>query len=298
MRNLALRNLAIILLAAAATPMVAGDALAQEQSSNVKIGVTVSAVINAKPHVGPRVSAALGKALGETLSAQVLAGPDAQARLPEAARSETCLGESSCLVSAGKALGVDQLLMLIIVGVGDELKIEATWVDVATGETALRAGITTADTDDAMRAAFQAKASELLPTVSLRPSETTSPKTVTPLDPETANPLPIEAAPAQTASKSSAPSLLMIGGAAMLGASVIYGGYQFAVDCEFAFGECQSSDKGGVNTAFDIVGAVGIVALSAGAFMYFTGSDEAAKPSPVALNVGSESFRLSYGGRF
>ncbi len=297
MRNLAFGTLATLLLATAVQTATTESAHAQEESAKVRVGVTVSAVINAKPHLGPRVSAALGKIVGETLNADVLAGPEAQARLPDNARSEACLGDSACLVAAGKALGVDQLLMLIIVGVGEELKIEATWVDVATGETALRPGITTADTDDSMRVAFTAKASELLPTIG--PRETTTPTVTTPKDPPkniveppTTTPKPV----VKKESKSKLPSLLVIGGGAMLGSALAYGGYQWAVDCEFSFGKCQSSDKGGVNTAFDVVGALGTVALSAGLYMVLTADDEEA--APVGFNIGDESFQVTYGGRF
>ena len=68
MFKLALRNIVLFLFSVGLLPLASNLAHAQGET---KIGVTVSAVINAKPHVGPRVSAALGKALGETLSATV-----------------------------------------------------------------------------------------------------------------------------------------------------------------------------------------------------------------------------------
>jgi hypothetical protein len=134
-----------------------------------KIGVAVSAVINGNEGTGPEVSEALGAAIETVLNATVVAGGDAQSRLPEAARSETCLGDSACLVAAGKALGVDELLMLIIIDSEEDVKVEATWVDVATGKTALRPSISVAKSSDAMAELFLANASSLLPDVELRP---------------------------------------------------------------------------------------------------------------------------------
>lgn len=299
MRKLALRTI-VLVLSFGLVPLATN--LAHAQDGETKIGVTVSAVINAQPHVGPRVSAALGNALRETLIAQVLAGPDAQARLPEAARSETCLGESSCLVSAGKALEVDQLLMLIIVGVGDELKIEATWVDVSTGETALRPGITTADTDAAMRAAFTAKAKELLPGVEARATTTV----VTPTDvtkPPEGNGNTGGGGSLltpKTKSDTGTAKLLMYGGGALVAGWVGYGGYQL-IDRDWSF-DCPASETctRGRDVAIDIVlGGLGTAALSAGLYMYLSADgEEAPAPSPVGFNVGSDSLQLSYGGRF
>ncbi len=290
MRKLALQTITLVLFSLG---LSLATSIAHAQSET-KVGVTVAAVINASPHVGPRVSATLGKMLGETLSASVLAGPDAQARLPEAARSETCLGESSCLVSAGKALGVDQLLMLIIVGVGDELKIEATWVDVASGETALRPGITTADTDDAMRAAFTAKAKELLPDVAARQSAVDD--RVTPGGTLLAPNLPASKKKKDTG----AAKLLMIGGGAMYAGWLGYGAYQRFSVCDGFFDSCPRDYTAGKNIAVDvIVGGIGTAALSAGLYLYLTADgDETPAPSPVGLNVGSDSFQLSYGARF
>ncbi|MCP4449485.1 MAG: hypothetical protein GY811_29745 [Myxococcales bacterium] len=261
-----MRNLALFTIA----PLLGGTGMvnAQTDAPEIKIGVAVSTVINAKPHWGPRVSAALGKALGETLSAQVLSGPDAQARLPEEARSETCLGDAACLLSAGKALGVDQLLMLIIVGVGDELEIKATWVDVATGDTALRPGITTADTADAMRAAFAAKAQELLPDVSVRASASTTASTTAP------------------------------GAGTGVGSGTGSNPHNVgATKCSDGPRSCESGYEDPI--ALDIVtGGLATVALSAGLYMYFSGDEKEQTAAPVGLSVGSDSFQVSYGGSF
>tara|TARA_R110002096_G_scaffold44526_13_gene120537 strand:+ start:126995 stop:127888 length:894 start_codon:yes stop_codon:yes gene_type:complete len=297
MRKLALRTIVLVLFSAGLLPLASSLAHAQDET---KVGVTVSAVINAESSVGIKVSAALGKALGETLNVTVLAGADAQARLPEAARSETCLGESSCLVSAGKALEVDQLLMLIIVGVGDELKVEATWVDVASGETALRPGITTGETPSAMRAAFTANAQELLPGVAERTTNTTtSPTITTPLDTTvTPGTEPVRDPKPKGDEGNGTAKVLMYGGGALLGVGAGYFFYQLAATCDGSLDCPEDNYSKGRDVAFDVVGVVGAVALSAGLFMHLTADDKEAAPGPVGLNIGSDSFRVSYGGNF
>ncbi len=316
MRKLAFRLLTLVLLSLGLQPLGVGLVHAQGDSRDTKIGVTVSAVINAKPQVGPRVGAVLGKALGETLKASILSGPDAQARLPEEARSETCLGEATCLVSAGKALGVDQLLMLIIIGVGDELKIEATWVNVATGETALRPGITTADSDDALWAAFTSKASELLPGVTTRASDSTGTASNTGTAGTTGTTGTTSNSNTSTGSgasvNSTVPSnqpatsgnrtakILMIGGGVAVAGYLGYGAYRLS-QCGEIFGckDDPATDRFGQDLTVDVLlGGLGTVALSAGLYMYLSSDEEAASPAPVGFNVGSDSFQLSYGGSF
>lgn len=300
MRKLALRTIFLVLFSAGFLSLASSSAHAQGET---KVGVTVSTVINADQSVGEKVSTALGKALGETLSVTVLAGADAQARLPEAARSETCLGESSCLVSAGKALEVDQLLMLIIVGVGDELKVEATWVDVASGETALRPGITTGETAVAMRAAFTANAQELLPGVAERTTNTTPPPNSGTLPDTIVTPgtEPVRVPAPQSDKGNGTAKLLMYGGGALLGGWLAYGAYQRFSVCDGFGDSCDASSySSSTNLAVDLIaGGLGTAALSAGLYLYLTNDgDEAPKPSPVVFNVGSDSLQLSFGGNF
>ncbi|MBL4636220.1 MAG: hypothetical protein JKY56_20335, partial [Kofleriaceae bacterium] len=91
---------------------------AHSQNPEKKVGVAVSAVINTDIETAIEVSAALGKALRKRLEVTVISGAEAQSLLPASARAEDCLGDTTCLTAAGRALGVDELLMLIIVDIG------------------------------------------------------------------------------------------------------------------------------------------------------------------------------------
>src|SRR5690606_17399140 len=77
-------------------------------------------------------------------------------------------GDNACLVRAARAAGVDQLVMLVIVNVGEELKVEPTWIDAATGQTAQRGAIDVAIAGDDMDAVFGGAAGTLLPDASPR----------------------------------------------------------------------------------------------------------------------------------
>jgi len=285
-------------------------ALAQETESQTKIGIIVSAVVNVDESTGVMVSAAMAKALAGVLNAEIVAGADARAGLPETARNETCLGDTACLVSAGKTLKVDQLLMLIIVGLGDEIKVEATWVNVNKRETALRTGITTATSPEALAAAFSANAQELFPGVPLRKKAIDTPATDdnaqiddngTTANNNTVNSSPQTSVAPLTSESNSTGKVLMVGGGVIVAGWLGYGAYRLS-EC----GSFGASCKGGSNhhtqdRIVDTVGVLGTAALSAGLYMLLTADDAsegAPSPAPVAVAVDSDSLGFSFGGRF
>ncbi len=293
MHRLVLRSLAALCLM---TILGNGGVLHAQGNDDTRVGIAVSTVVNASPSVGARVSDAMAEALRETLKAELLAGQKAQALLPEEAQSGTCLGDSACLVSAGKAMGVDQLLMLIIVGVGDELKIEATWVNVATGETALRPGITSADDTKALLTAFRVHANALLPNVALRQKPTVQADPVPQVDPQQTNDSPVVLTPQKAKASSATSRLLILGGGALMAGS---GGY-FLVRykrCNNSF-ECDNHHPTR-NAIVDTAGVVGGLAFVAGLYLYLSRDEEPeSTPAPIGFTLNSTSVGLSLGGSF
>jgi hypothetical protein len=266
-----------------------------------KIGVAVSAVINGSPGTGPEVSEALGAALATTLKATVVAGAEAQALLPESARTETCLGDSACLVEAGKALGVDELLMLIIVDSVEEVKVEATWVNVNSGKTALRPSISASKAGDSMAEQFAASASSLLPDIEVRvqvAEDTSEPLEDVGTPPPDTSTTTGGAVTSQSSGRqmSSLSKQLFIGGAVALGASLGYGAFRRS-ECG-SFSECDpADDRPGLDAAADVVGVAGVLSLSVATYLFFSSSSSEG-PAPVSVNVSGEAVGFSMGGRF
>jgi hypothetical protein len=266
-----------------------------------KIGVAVSAVINGSPGTGPEVSEALGAAIETVLNATVIAGNDSQNRLPEAARSETCLGDSACLVAAGKALDVDELLMLIIIDSEQEVKVEATWVDVATGKTALRSSISVAKSPGAMAEAFLANASNLLPDVELRPEEQDLvPPDVTDNSNSNNTGNLTNTGQQDTGSGGRGRHLttttryMLYGGGALIAVSGVMGGIRL-IGCG---GKTCEEEKTNADYAADSLLGVGAVSVTIAGLHYLFWSKSDEEAPAVSVTATDDSLGLVYGGRF
>ena len=296
-----LRNFLALATAALLIMALSSNAAAQD-SKDTKVGVAVSAVINGSPGIGTEVSEALGAALATMLKAEVIAGNNSQSRLPQAAQSETCLGDSACLVAAGKALGVDQLLMLIIIDSAQEVKVEATWVDVATGTTALRPAISASKSSDNMADHFLANAASLLPDIELRPQENND--LVVPPDNSVDNGSgfvttgPVGPTPEGPGGRhfTSLSGGLAIGGGVLLGAGLGIAGY-LASQCGFNKCDEEEGDQGALPAVADVTIGFGAAALVGAGVMYLL-SDSGKESAPVALSLSGESVAFSYGGSF
>lgn len=273
---------------------------AHAEEGDTKVGVAVSAVINGSPGIGIEVSEALGAALESMLKVEVIAGSDSQNLLLPAQQSETCLGNTVCLQDAGKILGVEQLLMLIIIESAQGVKIEATWVDVANGTTALRPSISTSKSSDDMADHFLANAAVLLHGIELRPQEKNDIVVADPPDdPGTGTVVPPATGPTPETPSSgkhftSVSTGLAIGGGVLFAASLGIGGYLWSA-CN-SEQECSNSQMtiAHIATGMGIVGGAAIV--GAGVMYLLSGSVE--ESAPVAFSVSSESLALSYGGSF
>lgn len=267
-------------------------------AEDTKVGVAVSAVINGSPGTGPEVSEALGVALETMLKADVIAGSKSQSLLPESARSETCLGNSACLVEAGKALGVDQLLMLIIIDSAQDIKVEATWVNVASGMTALRPSISASKSLDSMAELFLANASSLLPDIELRPTEKND--IAVPVDDNSdglfTNPTKETGSTRRGRHFTPLSTGLAIGAGALFVASTVTGVIQYA-KCDNSFTCPEGEESAALTGTGTVLLSLGGAALVATGVVYFL-SDSGEEAPPVAVSVSGESVGFSYGGRF
>ncbi len=278
---------------------------ATASAEDKKIGVAVSAVINMSPSAGTTVSRNLGLAIQESIAVQsVVYGRESQALLPRSARDESCLGDTVCLIAAGRALMVDQLLMLIIVDIGENYKVEATWVDVSTGQTALRPPLDIPKEASLMSRSFQANIKTLLPNAQPRQVEVAPPKDIHVTPPPQEIPGNTNTSYTQTPTITPTLSkrhwtptskLLFYGGLVGTTLAISYGGYRY-LDCKGSKTGEKCSTNEGADKFVDVVGFTSGAVAATGLLLYYFSEDK--EKAPVALDLTSTSAGLTYQGAF
>jgi hypothetical protein len=129
-----------------------------------RVGVVVGIHVNLQPDEADAVAAELGTALRTALPVDVIAGAEATRRLPAEGISQSCVAELECRLEVGRRLDADELLILVMVRMGDAIQIDATWADISSGKTASRPAIELAPGSD-HAAVFANNAALLLPHV-------------------------------------------------------------------------------------------------------------------------------------
>jgi hypothetical protein len=132
-----------------------------------RVGVVVAVTVNTRAHEARRLADALGSALLDQLDIDVVAGREAERRLPPGGVPDTCVVDSACQQDVARRLDADQLLLLAVVRVGARVQIDATWVHVATGRTASRPRILIRDGQSTSKVLADA-VFELMPDAALR----------------------------------------------------------------------------------------------------------------------------------
>lgn len=143
---------------------------AQAQEVARRVGIVVTTAVNLEQQEAWRLSSELGKAIAGKLSVDVIAGEEVRRRLPPEGVPEGCVGNAECRNDLGKRLDAQELLLLVVVKVGDQIKIDPTWSNVASGETRSRDAILIGPGDDPA-SLFGAAAPKLLPEVEKKPKE-------------------------------------------------------------------------------------------------------------------------------
>jgi hypothetical protein len=160
-----LHTLILLAAAGAVTAALPGRAVAD---SAPRIGIAVAVKVNLDSAEVEELSAAFGRALHQKLVVDVVAGREANRRLPNEGVSESCVVDAACVKDTAQRLTADQLLFLVAVRVGNRIQVDSTWVDPATGKTASRPKVVMVRLDEAEER-FAESASLILPEVSVRP---------------------------------------------------------------------------------------------------------------------------------
>jgi hypothetical protein len=116
---------------------LAAPALAETR----RVGIVVTTRVNVSEDRARDLASALGDAVHERLHVDVIAGADAERRLPPEGVPARCVVEVACREDLGRRLDADELLLLVMIGAGATVQIDATWSDVASGEVKSRPSI-------------------------------------------------------------------------------------------------------------------------------------------------------------
>jgi len=150
---------------AAPVVLAAAPARADEpRADEPRVGVVGGVRINIEEDEAESITGAVGRVLEHELAIDAVAGAEARERLGDFAAPRSCAAEAGCLRDLAGRMGVDQVLFLVIVRVGDQVRLESRWLDRDSGEVA-RSPVITFDRTSAEERdeALAAAAQELLP---------------------------------------------------------------------------------------------------------------------------------------
>lgn len=136
----------------------------------------VTTFVNLTDQEADDVGAILARVVNDKLQVSATGGADVRSRVGQV--PEDCSEKQACLQSLGKKLAVQQLLLLVVVRVGERRQVSCTWADVSTGKAETRAPVTLQSGDN-IHQVFGAVATELLPGVRARSAGKAEPVTGT-----------------------------------------------------------------------------------------------------------------------
>lgn len=293
------------IVTAVALAILAGGAHEASAQVDRRIGVVVSVRVNVDAAEARALSDQLAKGLSAELPVDMVSGAETERRLPPGGLPDECVANAPCRVDIGRRLDADELLFLVIVRMGDQLQIDPTWADVASGRVTSRARITLKTGDDPV-AVFRKAAHELLPHIARQKRE-----------PETK----VIVVPGAGATRPGDGHHMTRGAwiAAGVGAAALLGGGVFALSARnkynaLAADDCRHSSEPPCSQsridslrnhalAADILLGGAVAAGVTTLVLYYRSGGErapapAAAPPPVTVGVAGGGLSLSIGGRF
>jgi hypothetical protein len=126
--------LAVAFLLLLAGPARAGDA----PRPAPRIAVVIELAVNVEASRADAIGAALADALNRELEVDAFGGADVSRTLPEDGLPDECLAHADCINDVANRLDAEQLLFLVVLGVGDDVQVDCSWVDLATGVVSAR----------------------------------------------------------------------------------------------------------------------------------------------------------------
>lgn len=159
-------------LAVIATLLVlAAPAYAEDKGP--RVGVVIELTVDVDARRADSLGAALADALNRELIVDAFGGDDVSRQLPPDGLPDECVGTQSCIEDVAKRIDAEQILFLVLVQVGKDVQVDASWVDVATGETLARPRVVLPSEARAV-SQFAQYAQRYLPDAKARPTGGTS----------------------------------------------------------------------------------------------------------------------------
>jgi hypothetical protein len=146
---------------------LASARLVEAQPRPLRVAIVPSVTVNLDAARVDAITADLAESLTAELEITAVGGLEVRRQLPPEGVPPECVTTPSCAADVAKRLDANQILFLVIVGSGNGLQVDSTWVEPSTGHSASRAPIDVANMNDA-RIRFAAVAHQLLPDATVR----------------------------------------------------------------------------------------------------------------------------------
>ncbi len=136
-----------------------------------RVGIVIATAVNTTPDEADALAEALGASLAAALPVDVIAGRETRRRLPPEGLPEECVAKAECRQDLGRRLDAAELLMLVVVRIGERVQIDATWANVASGNVTSRPAVVL-EPGSERDEVFAAAAPKLLPHIKAAPERT------------------------------------------------------------------------------------------------------------------------------
>jgi hypothetical protein len=152
--------------------LAAAPARADTPPRPPRVGIVIELAVNVEPDRADAIAGALADALNRELEVDAFGGADVTRQLPAGGLPEECLARSECVADVAERLDAEQLLFLVVVQVGADTQVDASWVDVASGAVTSRPRVLL-PSDATAVSVFAARAQRYLPDAKERTREKT-----------------------------------------------------------------------------------------------------------------------------
>lgn len=162
----------LVMAALAGIATIAGGSEARADTPP-RVGVVAGVHVNVPDKDATAISRDLAQSLEKELLVETVAGEEAEAALQPEGVPDGCITQPDCLKTLNQRLGTDQVLVLVVLRVGERIRIESTWAD-QSGSPVDRPPINLNQGLENAGPIFADNAQRLLPDAKQRPRAATS----------------------------------------------------------------------------------------------------------------------------
>lgn len=160
-----MRSLVVASLVTSSLATVSSSVAAEPATPRVAIVVEVA--VGVPPERADALAGELAAALESQLEVEARGGAEVVSRLPPGGLPDGCLAQPACVTEVARRLEVDGVLFIALVQLGEQLQVDASWLDAGGTTVAPRPRFELGPDDD-VAVAFRGRAVTLLPEARLR----------------------------------------------------------------------------------------------------------------------------------